>query len=83
MLEQSKLWIEFLAVGVEVAAAVVIGLASLEAITRALPLFVRRSLPQDAKVVYGSRWGGGWRWGSNLRWRRTSCAQRSPQAGVR
>jgi len=50
MLEQSKLWIEFLAVGVEVAAALVIGLASLEAIARALPLFVRRSLPQDMKV---------------------------------
>ena len=50
MLEQSKLWIEFLAVGVEVAAALVIGLASLEAIARALPLFVRRSLSQDMKV---------------------------------
>ncbi|HTM52053.1 MAG TPA: DUF1622 domain-containing protein [Bryobacteraceae bacterium] len=50
MLEQSKLWIEYLAIAVEVAAAVVIGLASLEAIMRALPLFVRRDVPQQAKV---------------------------------
>jgi hypothetical protein len=41
MLEQSKLWIELLAVGVEIAAAIVIGLAALEAIVRALPLFLR------------------------------------------
>jgi len=50
MLEQSKLWIELLAAGVEIAAAIVIGLAALEAITRALPLFVRRDMSQDAKV---------------------------------
>src|SRR5262245_35912941 len=50
MLEQSKLWIEYLAAGVEVAAAVVIGLGAAEAIVRALPVFVRRHAPQDAKV---------------------------------
>src|SRR3989442_6313913 len=50
MLEQSKLWIEFLAMGVEAAAAVVIGLASLEAIVRALPLFLQRNVQQQAKV---------------------------------
>jgi len=50
MLEQSKLWIEYLAIAVEVAAAVVIGLAALGAIVRALPLFVRRDVPQQAKV---------------------------------
>ena len=50
MLEQSKLWIEYLAVGVEIAAAAVIGLASLEAVLRAAPLFLRRRFPQDLKV---------------------------------
>ena len=50
MLEQSQLWIELLAVGVEVAAAIVIGLGSLEAIARALPLFVRRNTSQEVKV---------------------------------
>jgi uncharacterized membrane protein len=50
MLEQPKLWIEYLAMAVEAAAALVIGLAALEAIVRALPLFVRRDVPQQAKV---------------------------------
>src|ERR1700752_208903 len=50
MLEQSKLWIEYLAIAVESAAALVIGLASLEAIGRALALFVRRNVLQQAKV---------------------------------
>ncbi len=36
--------------GVEGAAALIIGLASLEAIFLALPLFVRRDVPQQAKV---------------------------------
>src|SRR6266849_1445411 len=50
MLEQSKLWIEYLAIAVEIAAAVVIGLAAAEAAFRAVPLFLRRSAPQQAKV---------------------------------
>jgi uncharacterized membrane protein len=50
MLDQSKLWIEYLAAGVEIAAATVIGLAAIEAIVQALPLFVRRHAPQDAKM---------------------------------
>src|SRR5260221_4283305 len=50
MLEQPKVWIEYLAMAVEAAAALVIGLAALEAIVRALPLFVRRDVPQQAKV---------------------------------
>ena len=50
MVELSKYWIEFLAMGVEAAAAIVIGLAALEAIVRALPLFLRRDIPQQAKV---------------------------------
>ena len=40
MLEQSKLWIEHLAGGVEIAASMIIGLA-------AVP---RRGLPHDVKV---------------------------------
>jgi len=50
MLEQSKLWIELLGIGVEIAAAVVIGLAVVEAIVHALPLFLRRDVSQRAKV---------------------------------
>ena len=50
MLEQSKLWIERLAGGVELAAAGIIGLAVAEAVWMALPLFLRRGMPQEAKV---------------------------------
>lgn len=50
MLEQSKLWMEYLAVAVEIAAAGVIGLASGEAFIRSIPLFLRREAPQQAKV---------------------------------
>ncbi len=59
MLELSKLWIERLAGGVEVAAAIIIGLAVIEAVWKALPLFLRRGLPQEIKV--GVRLGLG-RW---------------------
>jgi hypothetical protein len=52
MLEQSKLWIERLAGGVELAAAAIIGLAAVEAVWNALPLFLQRPKP-------GSVWGGG------------------------
>ena len=50
MLDQSKLWIERLAGGVEVAAALIIGLAALEAVWTALPLFLRRGMAQEVKV---------------------------------
>src|SRR5205823_14547661 len=50
MLAQSKLWIEQLAGGVEVAAAVIIGFSAAEAVCRALPLFLRRGSPQELKV---------------------------------
>jgi uncharacterized membrane protein len=50
MLEQSKLRIERLAAGVEIAAAVIIGLAAIEAVWTALPLFLRRRPPQEPKV---------------------------------
>jgi uncharacterized membrane protein len=45
-----SLWIEHLAAGVELAAAVIIGLAAAEAVSHALPLFVRRDLSQERKV---------------------------------
>jgi uncharacterized membrane protein len=45
-----KLWIEHLAAGVELAAAAIIGLAAVEAVWHALPLFVRRGLSQELKV---------------------------------
>lgn len=50
MLETSKLWVEYLAGAVEIAAAAVIGLAVFEAIIRSTSLFVRRSGSQQAKV---------------------------------
>jgi len=50
MLEQSKLWIEHLAGGIEIAAAVIIGLSAAEAVWKALLLFLRRGPPQDIKV---------------------------------
>ena len=50
MLAQSKLWMEHLAGGVELAAAVIIGLAAVEAVWNALPLFIRRGMSQETKV---------------------------------
>ena len=50
MLEQSKLWIEHLAGGIEIAAAAIVGLAAAEAVWKALPRFLRRGLRQDIKV---------------------------------
>ena len=50
MLEQSKLWIEHLAGGIEIAAAAIVGLAAAEAVWKALPLFLRRGLRQDIKL---------------------------------
>jgi uncharacterized membrane protein len=50
MLEHSKLWIERLAGGVELAAAVIIGLAAVEAVWNALPLFIRHGMSQERKV---------------------------------
>ena len=47
MLEQSKLWIEHLAGGVEIAAAVIIGLAAAEAIWKALPNGLEFALAAD------------------------------------
>jgi len=48
-LKEAKLLIEYLARGVEFAAAVVIGIAALEATIKALRLFVDRSAPSAAK----------------------------------
>jgi uncharacterized membrane protein len=48
-LEEAKLLIEYLAREVEFAAAVVIGIAALEATIKALRLFVDRSAPAAAK----------------------------------
>lgn len=50
MREYSILWIEYLAIAVEITAAAIIALAVAEAALRAAPLFVRRNAPQDAKV---------------------------------
>jgi hypothetical protein len=48
MLEQSKHWIELAAVGVEIAAAVIIALAAIEALLRSAWLFVSRHAAQSA-----------------------------------
>jgi uncharacterized membrane protein len=50
MLEYSKTWIEYLAIAVEVAAALVIGIATAEALWKSLPLFLRPETAQQAKV---------------------------------
>lgn len=50
LLEQTKSLIEFLSRGVEVAAAVIIALAALEAALKALRLFLHRSSPPEAKT---------------------------------
>ena len=49
MLQISKLWIEYLAGAIEIAAAAVICLAVIEAIARCVPLFARQ-ISQQAKV---------------------------------
>ena len=49
LLADSKTIIELLARGVEFAAALIIGLAALEATAKALLLFVRRGAPAEAK----------------------------------
>lgn len=50
MIEGSKLWIERLAAGIEVGAALVVGLAAFEALVRALAIFIRRNSLPDTKV---------------------------------
>ena len=50
MIEQSKIWVEYLAVAVEIAAALAIALAAGEAVFRAVPLFLRHSMPQQARA---------------------------------
>jgi uncharacterized membrane protein len=58
MIETSKLWIERLATGVEAAAALIVALAAVEALARALPLFARRTAHHDSaslRLAFG-RW---------------------------
>lgn len=81
MLEQSKLWIEHLAGGIEIAAAAIVGLAVAEAVWKPLPLFLRRGLRQDIKVESGSVWADGWLWGWSSRWRQIFFARRSLRPG--
>jgi uncharacterized membrane protein len=47
--DQAKNIIEYLSRGVEFAAALIIGLAAIEATAKAVPLFLRRSAPPAAK----------------------------------
>ncbi len=82
MLEQSKHWIEYLAVAVEIAAAFVIALAAGEAVLRAVPLFRRHGVSQQAKVDVRLALGRWLRSGWNSRSRPTSCARQLLQAGV-
>ncbi len=49
LLDTAKLWIEYLARGVEIAAAVIIGVAAVQATVRSLLLFFRRGAPPEAK----------------------------------
>ena len=49
MLETAKTVIEYLARGVEFAAAIIIAFAAIEATVKSLVLFVRRGVPSEAK----------------------------------
>lgn len=49
MLDLFKEWTNYLAAIIEATAGVLVGLAALEAALRALPLFVSRTAPPDAK----------------------------------
>ena len=49
ILDLAKLWIEYLARGVEIAAAIVIGLAAIEATVKSLFLFFKPGSPPEAK----------------------------------
>ena len=49
MFEQAKTLIEYLARGIEFAAALIIGIAALEATVKALRLFIDRAAPPSAK----------------------------------
>ena len=51
ILELSKATIEYLARGVEFAAALIIGIAALEATVKSLVLFVRPTAPAEAKKL--------------------------------
>jgi uncharacterized membrane protein len=48
--DQAKNIIEYLARGIEFAAALIIGIAAVEATVKALPLFLRRAAPPTAKT---------------------------------
>jgi len=48
--EEAKEIIEYLARGIEFAAALIIGIAAVEATLKALPLFIRRGAPPTAKT---------------------------------
>jgi uncharacterized membrane protein len=48
--DQAKTIIEYLARGIEFAAALIIGIAAVEATVKALPLFARRGAPPTAKT---------------------------------
>jgi len=50
LMEQTKSLIEVLSRGVEVAAALIIAIAAIEATVKAFSLFVRRSAPPEAKT---------------------------------
>src|SRR5438309_9516098 len=49
LFDQAKALIEYLSRGVEFAAALIIGLAAIEAVVRALPLFIRSQSSLSAK----------------------------------
>ncbi len=49
LLDTAKLWIEYLARAVEIAAAIIIGIAAVQATVRSLILFVQPSAPPEAK----------------------------------
>ena len=81
MLEQSKLWIEHLAGGVEIAAAVIIGLAAAEAVWKACRCSSGGDCRKTSKWRSGSVWADGWLLGWSSRWRQIFFARRSLRPG--
>lgn len=52
-----KDWTLYLAAGIEAGAGIIIGLAAIEAIARAIYVYFRRSVPEDAKEAIRLRLG--------------------------
>jgi hypothetical protein len=79
---EAKTLIDYVARAVELAAAVIIAVAALEATIRALALFVRRGAPPEAKNALRLSFARGSPLRSNLNSPPTFCEPRSRRPGT-